>query len=157
MITAMFLALGLQAFAQNGPDGWAQRMRSEKIAYLTAEVGLTPEEAQKFWPIYNQAEQEKHTTMDAVMKAFRELEKAVKAGKDDKELARLVRSYADAVKASNGIDAKYIASYEKVISPAKVAKLFVAEESFRNLQIHRLRGGWNNKPGTQSQEVNQKK
>jgi len=47
MFVTLFLALGLQAFAQNGPDGWRQRMRSEKIAYLTAEVGLTPEEAAK--------------------------------------------------------------------------------------------------------------
>ena len=82
--------------------------------------------------------------MDAVRKAFRELDGAVKAGKSEQEIAKLLRAYADAMKTSDNVNAKYIASYEKVLSATKVAKLFLAEESFRNLQIHRLQGGgWN--------------
>lgn len=35
-----------------------ERMRSLEIGYLTKELKLTPEEAQKFWPVYNKYKQE---------------------------------------------------------------------------------------------------
>jgi len=35
-----------------------ERMRSLEIGYLTKELRLTPEEAEKFWPVYNKYKQE---------------------------------------------------------------------------------------------------
>ena len=31
-----------------------ERIQSEKIAFITQELDLSPEEAQVFWPVYNQ-------------------------------------------------------------------------------------------------------
>lgn len=31
-----------------------ERMKSLKIAYMTEQLALTPEESEKFWPVYNQ-------------------------------------------------------------------------------------------------------
>lgn len=41
--------------AQHSPG---ERMRSLEIGYLTKELKLTPEEAEKFWPVYNKYKQE---------------------------------------------------------------------------------------------------
>ncbi len=35
-----------------------ERMRSLEIGYLTKELRLTPEEAEKFWPVYNKYKKE---------------------------------------------------------------------------------------------------
>ena len=48
LITSLFLA-GLFVRAQNGNN-----LEALKIAYITNRLNLSPEEAQKFWPIYNQ-------------------------------------------------------------------------------------------------------
>ena len=40
---------GFTIQAQNG-----NRLEALKIAYITNKLNLSPEEAQKFWPIYNQ-------------------------------------------------------------------------------------------------------
>ena len=53
----------LQSSQDQGMHNWGARMKSEKIGFLTSEMGLTPEEAQVFWPIYNKAEQEKMAAM----------------------------------------------------------------------------------------------
>ena len=53
-----------------GKCEWQERMQSEKIAFITAELDLTPEEAQTFWPVYNQIEQKKHQSQMAVMKVL---------------------------------------------------------------------------------------
>lgn len=131
------------ALAQNAPQGgdWMSRMRSEKIAFLTSEIGLTPEEAQAFWPIYNKAEAEEGSAFEATMKAFRALEDAVRQKKSEAEISRLLDEYTSAVSKSETVSVKYVAQYKKVLSAEKVAKLFLAEEKFRNNQIHRLQGG----------------
>ncbi|UXX78531.1 hypothetical protein N7E81_14310 [Reichenbachiella carrageenanivorans] len=36
-----------------------QRIESAKIAYITEHVSLTPEQAEKFWPIYNELNQKR--------------------------------------------------------------------------------------------------
>jgi hypothetical protein len=48
------LAVSVTAYSQeenDKPDG--SRLEALKIAYLTKKLNLTPEEAQRFWPIYN--------------------------------------------------------------------------------------------------------
>ena len=68
MKTLRFYAAAVAAFtllsisniqAQHKPGGWQERMQSEKIAFFTAELNLSPEEAQVFWPVYNKLEAEK--------------------------------------------------------------------------------------------------
>ena len=55
-IIAASLLICLAGYAQNEAkckEDWKQKMMSEKIAFLTMELNLTPEEAQVFWPVYN--------------------------------------------------------------------------------------------------------
>lgn len=119
---------------------WQQRLKSEKIAYLTSAMGLTPEEAQKFWPLYNQAEAETGKATAESMAAYVELSKAVKEGKSDKEIEALVNRYIKAEAATRAIDQKFAPQYMKILSAEKVAKLFVGEEEFRRLQMRRFGG-----------------
>ena len=54
----MFFSLSLSAQRMPGapPASHQQkedRIKSHKIAYLTEQLSLSPEEAQQFWPVYN--------------------------------------------------------------------------------------------------------
>ena len=71
-------------------DDWKQKMMSEKIAFLTNEMQITPEEAQSFWPVYNQIFKDKDEALKNVFKTFRELEEAIENGKSEKEIKRLL-------------------------------------------------------------------
>src|SRR5687768_10659356 len=54
-IIAMILAFGFSSYAQNlRQGGRPETVEAIKIAYFTRKLNLTPEEAQKFWPVYNQ-------------------------------------------------------------------------------------------------------
>ena len=142
LLSVALFAFLIPASAQNNAAGdWMSRMRSEKIAFLTSEIGLTPEEAQVFWPIYNKAEAEETSAFNETRKCFTALNEAVQQKKSQSEISRLLHEYTSAVSKSQGIQAKYVSQYEKVISAEKVAKLFLAEERFRNNQILRLQGG----------------
>lgn len=131
----------INASAQRNDPGktWRDRIQSQKIAFLTSEMDLNPQEAQTFWPIYNQNEKARLAATEATFKAFRALDEATKSGKSEKELAELVKAYGAAMANASALDSKFINDYLKVISGEKVAKLFVAEEKFRQEQIHKLR------------------
>ena len=93
------------------PNG--EKIQSLKIAFITQKLQLTPDEAQKFWPIYNQYDNE--------------IQSLPKGGDVIPTEEKLL-----------DIRKKYVASFEKVIGPQKVNRLFNAERDFREILIRRL-------------------
>ena len=153
------LCFSVASIAQNAPQARQQRpdgarrneasknkerLQSEKIAFLTAELELTPEEAQVFWPVYNKAQEEQRQAGSALSKQRKAMQAAIQAGKDEKEIAGLLNAYVKGRKEKPDCMAKYAKEFQKVIGPVKTAKLYLAEEKFRQQQIHRL-GGHNHK------------
>jgi Spy/CpxP family protein refolding chaperone len=142
----MLLAAG--AFAQGpgprrggGDNGWRERVRSEKVAFLTQEIDLTESEAQVFWPIYNEIQKEERESFEAVRKAYEAMEKGVQDGKTGKDMEKLVKAYVDAKEKNDGFETKYMNKLLKALPAEKVARYYVAEERFRHQQIGRLGNG----------------
>lgn len=136
VVLALFSLTRTAVFAHQEGD-WQEKMRAERVAFLTTAMELTPAEAEKFWPVYNSMEAERRASFGKVMRAYKALSDGVAAGKTDKELEVLVNDYTTANKNSHSIEAKYTPQLMKVLSVSKVAKLFVAEEEFRRQQIGR--------------------
>ena len=116
-----------------------EQMRAEKIGFLTERLALTPDEAQVFWPVYNAYEKE---VMEAG-KVVRETRRALRPAKDaaeptEKELKARIDDYLKALKAEAEVKAKYNAQFLKVLPAAKVAKLYLAEETFQNKMLREM-------------------
>ena len=128
--------------AQHKDHGnWQEKMKSEKIAFLTSELDLTPEEAQAFWPVYNQISKEKNDAQKAVMTTYFAMMKAIEEGKaNDKEIERLLDEYVAAAEANRNSPKKDVERYRKVLPSKKVVKLYVAEEKFRRNHICAMKG-----------------
>ncbi len=138
--TAIFVTICTSLYAQDRKEDrtdWRERVMSEKIAFLTNAIGLTPEEAQSFWPVYNQTWDERGKAQFAVMKTYKALEKAVDENRT-KEIPALLDEYLDAIKERDRVDASCADKFRKVLTTEKVAKLYVGEERFRRQQIHKL-------------------
>jgi hypothetical protein len=91
--------------AQNG-----SRLEALKIAYITKRLDLSPEEAQKFWPIYNQyAEELKRTRQDAIRNSKSEIEL-------DEAILNVRK--------------KYSALFTQALSPQKIDIFFKSEKEF---------------------------
>lgn len=137
--TVILLASSINVSAQFDNKGdWKERMQSEKIAFLTMEIGLTPDEAQKFWPIYNMVSDDMDKAMHEVFSSYMELEKALNEEKSDKEISKYLERYLDALEKQNEIRDDSVEEYRKILTDKKVAKIFVAEEKFRRQHIRRL-------------------
>ena len=142
------VVLSLGAFAQGpqgprrgGDNGWRERVRAEKVAFLTEEIDLTESEAQVFWPIYNEIQKSQRDGFEAVKNAYDAMAKGVEEKKSGKEMEKLVKAYIDAKEKNEGIETKYLNKLLKVLPADKVARYYVAEEKFRHQQIGRLGNG----------------
>lgn len=141
LILSVLMLVCSTAAAQGGSDfqkQWKDRLQSEKIAFLTNEMSLTPQEAQVFWPIYNQAQREQAEATEASFKAFAALDNAIRTGKSEKEISDLLAKYTLSLEQRDN-SAKYLKEYQKVLSSEKVAKLYIGEEKFRQSKIYGLR------------------
>lgn len=153
IIALVAICVSASAFAQKDAhknDDFRERMQSIKIGYLTTEIGLSPEEAQVFWPIFNQAETEMRDAQKAVYKAQKAMENALKEKEGKADYKALVNDYVKAVAARDAVQGKYVSKYEKVLPAEKVAKYLLAEEKFRRDQIRQLQGMGHNHWGQQS-------
>lgn len=168
VIAAIALFLGAMVFAQEQDgkkapqtrfskedvekfrQGARDRIQSEHIAYLTSELELTPEEAEKFWPVYNKAHQEQMRNNQDYRKALKDLKTAVKEGRSEAEIKAALETYNKAKNDQRNVLADYQKDFIKILGVVKTAKLYVAEDSFRTRQIHNLTGG-KGQPGGQPQ------
>ncbi|MBR4775403.1 MAG: hypothetical protein IK008_04845 [Bacteroidales bacterium] len=143
-IISVFCAISLisaVALAQPGngkkgdKDAWQERVRIEQISYISSELNLTQEEAQTFWPVFNDVQNKSHEAFKASSEAFRALQEA-----DDSNVAERLDAYVKAKNQANKVNEEAVEQYKKVLPVEKVAKLLVAEENFRRNQIGKLGG-----------------
>ncbi|HAA14244.1 MAG TPA: hypothetical protein DCE41_22145 [Cytophagales bacterium] len=143
MKTRLLLLLALTgitwgAWAQpgGGPRGERrQQIESARIAFITQKLDLTPEQAQQFWPIYNELEdkrQELRKSMrDSRMDAGTEL--------SEEEASEMIVAFQDMRQKELNLEKAYSERMLGVISARQVLKLMRAEEEFRQYVIQQLR------------------
>lgn len=127
--------------AQSKKEGWQDKMKSEKIGFITVELNLTQEEAQVFWPVYNEIANKKAELQKQVRESYKALLKALhEEDATDQEINKLLDNYLAAKQAVQEACKGDVAKYRKVLTAKKVAKLYVAEEKFRRQHIRNLGG-----------------
>ncbi len=117
-----------------------EKMKAEKVAFLTTQLALSPAEAEKFWPIYNEMEKQR---WDA-QKARRELENKVSEAEEslsENEVIKLTRDFAGSMAKEGALLSGYNEKLLKVLPAKKVLKLYKAENEFRMNMIRKYRDG----------------
>lgn len=114
------------------------RVESEKIAFITKELQLTSDEAQKFWPVYNQYSKEREE-----LRKHRRESIQVTETMTDAEAEKSVENMLSYRQKEIDLQRSYFEKFLSVIPGKKVAKLYNAEEKFKRMLIERL----NNKKG----------
>jgi len=125
------------------PGKWAdkrEKIEALKVAFITQELSLTPKEAQQFWPVYNQMEDE----LKAVRKA--KWANRVQAGTQlnfdkmsDEEIEYAINKDLDASAQEIAIRRKYFAEFKNVLPMRKVGLLYRAEERFKMKLLNELK------------------
>lgn len=141
LVLAVLSAGFFQGFSKEAND----KIESMKIAFITKRLSLTPEESQKFWPIYNKYEAEKRQIRQSTIGTMGDLK--VEDLLTDAEAEQVISKYIDAKSKNLELIKKYTAEFRKVLPVSKVAKLITAEDGFKKMLTKQAQQGNPNPAG----------
>ena len=115
-----------------------ERLEALKTAYLTNELSLTPEEAQQFWPVYNELG-DKMGKLRKERRASRLSTKKNHAELSDADLSAVIDLQLALEQKELNLKKAYNVRFKKILPIKKVAKLYAAEHGFRKELLHRTK------------------
>lgn len=142
-ITFIAIMIASSLFAQERkmrkPD--YDKMKAYKIAYITDKLNLTAEEAEKFWPIYNENEKlmselrkEENLAIKKYIKERSDIE-----GITEKQAQEVITSIRKIEQRIHDQKEKVFSRLRKVLPYKKILKLQVAEREFKRSLIRKLK------------------
>jgi len=112
-------------------DEKREKIKAYKVSFLTAELELTSNEAEKFWPIYNAFDDKQYELRHEKMKTyFRKLNDDSVNSLSEKEAAALLSQIESTDKELYFLREKYMNNLRKVLSAKKILKLKKSEDDF---------------------------
>jgi len=105
-----------------------EKINSLRIAYLTDKLGLTPEQAEKFWPIYREFAQKRMEIRSELREAKKGIDKTNPDPKKQQELVDLSLKIKQRVL---DLEKDYSGRLLKVVTAEQMLRLPGAEADFR--------------------------
>ena len=137
IISFVFFNINANAQKKQGK----QKIRALKIAYLTEKLNLTTTEAEKFWPVYNQYNEQKRELLNFEKK---EIKQKIKEGYDinsitneDAEVILKEIHLLREKKFKNKIDLDN--ALLKILPPNKILLLEISEHEFHRTLMRKFK------------------
>ena len=137
--TALFGVIALVA-QPDMPPPTPERLReikAQKSAFITARLELTPEEAQQFWPVYNEFDDKQ----DVIRKEMRELFRGQDgdAELNETEAAQVLDKGLQLRQREIDLERSYLEKFKKAIGARKTMLLRKAEHDFNREVLRKFR------------------
>jgi len=157
LLSFMMIAYTSLAYSQNAdckkadkkncPEEKCDKIKAQKTSFITTEINLTPAEAEKFWPVYNEMQAKK----EEINKNFHKLNKTLKNSNiddlTDKQAEELANNEITHEQQLLDLKKEYHEKYNAILSSKKIAKLYLAEKKFNRYLINQIKkDGGDKKP-----------
>ena len=142
VLSILVVIISVNAMAQDGQfiRKKKEQIKSMKIAFITSELSLTPDEATKFWPLFNAFEEKQQDIRKQKMRNY--LDRMDDGSIDklsEKDASTMLSQMESAEEDLFQAKKKFVANLRGVISPIKILKLKKAEENFNRKLLHQYR------------------
>jgi hypothetical protein len=147
VLLVMMILSSLRISAQN-PN--LEKLNSYKIAFFTQKLNLTPQEAEKFWPFYNDYQDRKNKIQVERVQMTRTVVQNG-ANMSDKELTELGDKYFGLEIKEADLSKEFYNNVKGILPPLKIFKFYQAENQYKLVLLNQLqeRRQGKNKPPLQ--------
>lgn len=115
-----------------------EKIQAQKIAFISTQLDLTAEEAQKFWPVYNKYEAEIEVVRKERRTYMREL-KIDEATLSGERAYELMEKIFVTEKKESDIRLNYLKQFSLILGKKKASLVFIAEEKFKHELLEQLK------------------
>lgn len=128
------------SFASNAQVGerMQEKIKAQKIAFISEKLDLSVKEAQGFWPVYNAYEKEVEGIRSGELKSIK-AKLRQDPGMSESEASNLITRLLKAEQSIHNAKVNLVNDLKKVISSVKILKLKAAEEQFNQRLLDKLR------------------
>lgn len=115
-----------------------KEIQAQKVSFITQRLELTPEEAQLFWPVYNELENKK----EQLRQEGRVLFHKIRNGLDslpEKELVQISDDMIEYRIKDAQLNREYHEKFKKVLPIKKVLELYHAEKKFQGMLLRKIK------------------
>ena len=137
-LTLCSLTLALIAQERKGREEHMEKFRSMKIAYFTENLELTPEEAEKFWPLYNDFQSKKREVSRHRHRRPTNMDEQL-ASMTDQEAEKMADGMIISRKKEVELDEAFHNDLKKIFPPKKLMKYYITEHQFREYMLRKIR------------------
>jgi Spy/CpxP family protein refolding chaperone len=135
LVSLAFASIAQDDVPQPQDAAVKDKIKAARIGLITQRLNLTPEQAQKFWPIYNEFDQKRAD----IRKPYKEAQKEINPNSPDPKQQQALVDLGLKVKQDElNLEKEYSGKMMSVITAQQMLNLRQAERDFRNIIINML-------------------
>ena len=115
-----------------------EKLDAYKIAFFTKRLNLTPQEAEKFWPVYNEFQNKRSSVQVEKMQLNRNVNQN-ELNMSEKELTDAGDKLISLQMQEANLAMEYHKKFKEILSPVKVIRLYQAENQYRLQLLNELK------------------
>lgn len=126
----LLIHLALTGYGQN------KSVESARVAFISQKINITPVQAEKFWPLYNELNDKKTEIRKSVREQYHQLAQA--SEQTTEKIKQHVQQIAALKHEDINLEKDYYVKYLFVITPKQLADLMAAEKEFQKILLKKV-------------------
>ncbi len=134
----LFILFTATTYAQTEPR--PNRVYQAKVQFFNEKLNLSPQESEKFWPVYNDYQSRKNKLSSEkrnLIQYYNDNKQNMSADEIEGTLAR----YIEIEKEITQLLEEYNNKFKQILPDDKVIQIYITEVQFRNFLLQKLRTG----------------
>ncbi len=146
--SVFFIALTLIVFSfssiaqENTDQDTEDLIKAEMIGFFTKKIGLTPSEAEKFWPVYNAYWERKNQIIAGWKKKFNYYQEHSEE-LSEAQMEKLADDYIEFELQKAELLEKYNRKFKEILPIRKVMKIYQADYEFKAYLLNKIKNSRN--------------
>jgi hypothetical protein len=138
IITILLLFMSLGIFAQD-MEKRVERIKALRVAFISDRLDLTPDEAQRFWPVFNQFDEKQFELQKQKRQLMRKMKPANAAALSEKETIRLMEQDELLETQIQDNRRQLVKDLQGIIPNQKILMLKQIEVEFRQMLLQQVK------------------
>jgi hypothetical protein len=139
LVLIISLLFSIISFSQGRLKNKKDQINALKVGFITKELELTPDEAVKFWPLYNTFDENQFALKQKKMKSLTGRWRADLESISESEASLLLAQIESTEDELQQNRKKFISSLKNVLPDVKIIKLKRAEDNFNRTLLEQYR------------------
>ena len=137
-IIVLLILAGITISEADAQNQGREKLDAYKIAFFTKRLNLTPQEAEKFWPVYNEFQNKRNSIQTERMQLNRNVNQN-ELNMSEKDMIEAGDKLISLQMQEANLAMEYHKKFKEILSPVKVIRLYQAENQYRLQLLNELK------------------